>query len=93
MNLHVVAEGVETVDQLQTLHELGCDYAQGFYFSKPVGSHITQALMREREELKRAFSQLRNEVRNSGDFDSPDAPVSCLPGSLDEKCAEVAVQS
>ena len=38
LNLHVVAEGVETAEQLALLDELGCDVAQGYYFSKPVPS-------------------------------------------------------
>jgi diguanylate cyclase (GGDEF)-like protein/PAS domain S-box-containing protein len=32
----VVAEGVETKEQLQLLNGLGCDYIQGFYFSRPL---------------------------------------------------------
>jgi diguanylate cyclase (GGDEF)-like protein len=36
MGLGVVAEGVETAEQLVTVSELGCQYAQGFYFSRPV---------------------------------------------------------
>lgn len=36
LSLKVVIEGVETFDQLQTVCSLSCDYAQGFYFSKPV---------------------------------------------------------
>ncbi|QEM67640.1 EAL domain-containing protein [Geobacter sp. FeAm09] len=34
--LHLVAEGVETVFQMKTLNELGCDEMQGYLFSKPV---------------------------------------------------------
>lgn len=36
MNLGVVAEGVETEEQLTFLSENGCDYVQGYYFSKPL---------------------------------------------------------
>jgi diguanylate cyclase (GGDEF)-like protein len=36
LHLSVIAEGVETIDQLTTLHRLGCDTYQGYYFSKPV---------------------------------------------------------
>jgi diguanylate cyclase (GGDEF)-like protein/PAS domain S-box-containing protein len=36
LRLNVVAEGVETAEQLAMLRKLRCDYAQGYYFSKPV---------------------------------------------------------
>lgn len=36
MKLSVVAEGVETREQLERLHHDGCDYAQGYYFAKPM---------------------------------------------------------
>lgn len=38
INVNVVAEGVETEEQLQILHELGCEYFQGYYFSKSLTS-------------------------------------------------------
>ncbi len=36
MNLTVVAEGVETQDQLDRLTEKGCDRIQGYFFSRPL---------------------------------------------------------
>ncbi|MBF0438462.1 MAG: EAL domain-containing protein [Magnetococcales bacterium] len=36
LNLHVVAEGVASPDQLEFLRSLGCDIVQGFLFSPPV---------------------------------------------------------
>ena len=36
MDSQVVAEGVETKDQYEYLKEIGCDYIQGYYFSRPV---------------------------------------------------------
>lgn len=36
LNVQVVAEGVETAGQLAVLTELGCDFIQGYYFSKPL---------------------------------------------------------
>jgi len=37
LELIVVAEGVETTEQLEALQELGCDVAQGYLLSKPIG--------------------------------------------------------
>jgi len=36
LGLDVVAEGVESVDQLDTLRELGCDEAQGYLLGRPM---------------------------------------------------------
>jgi diguanylate cyclase (GGDEF)-like protein len=36
LDLHVVAEGVETADQLHQLRRLGCELMQGFYFGRPM---------------------------------------------------------
>jgi diguanylate cyclase (GGDEF)-like protein len=36
LGLQLVAEGVETFDELQVLTELGCDLIQGYYFFKPL---------------------------------------------------------
>jgi EAL domain-containing protein (putative c-di-GMP-specific phosphodiesterase class I) len=47
------------MDQLDRLSGLGCDYGQGYYFSKPVGAQTTQALMQDRNELASAFAKLQ----------------------------------
>jgi EAL domain-containing protein (putative c-di-GMP-specific phosphodiesterase class I) len=38
LKLRVVAEGVETLEELMVLQGLECDEAQGFYFSPPVAA-------------------------------------------------------
>lgn len=45
LNLKVVAEGVETEEQLQLLLNYGCDEIQGYYMSKPLPKKDFEALM------------------------------------------------
>ncbi len=45
MHLEVVAEGVETHEQLAFLRELGCDRAQGFLFQRPVEPEVMHGVL------------------------------------------------
>lgn len=47
MNLSVVAEGVETQPQLERLRDVGCDYVQGYFLSKPLPTDEFEALMKK----------------------------------------------
>jgi len=46
LKVKIVAEGVETKEQLQILRELGCDEWQGYLFSKPVPADEFASLLR-----------------------------------------------
>ncbi|MEG5039334.1 MULTISPECIES: EAL domain-containing protein [unclassified Microcoleus] len=50
LGMDVVAEGVEEASQLSILKGLKCEYAQGFFFSKPVDSQTAAALIRQQAE-------------------------------------------
>jgi len=45
LKLKVIAEGVETEQQLEILRQLKCPLVQGYYFSKPVPAHEFSALL------------------------------------------------
>jgi EAL domain-containing protein (putative c-di-GMP-specific phosphodiesterase class I) len=45
LDITVSAEGVETRSQFQKLADLGCDYAQGCFFSEPVNSQAAAQLL------------------------------------------------
>ena len=51
LRLKVIAEGVETEEQLSYLRERGCDIVQGFYFSEPVPAAEFSELVRKDEPL------------------------------------------
>jgi len=50
LRLDVIAEGVETDEQLGLLRGLGCNYVQGFLFSKPVSAEAAGTLYQEPRE-------------------------------------------
>jgi diguanylate cyclase (GGDEF)-like protein len=45
LGMDVVAEGVETKDQLAYLRLIGCEAAQGYFFSKPLNSELATELL------------------------------------------------
>ena len=55
LNLEVVAEGVEEVEQLNYLREKGCDFIQGYLYSKPLpaDTFVTWVTERQAQEPKR----------------------------------------
>jgi EAL domain-containing protein (putative c-di-GMP-specific phosphodiesterase class I) len=48
LDMDILAEGVETVEELQCLKELGCHQYQGFYFSHPLPFDQFTALVKSR---------------------------------------------
>ena len=55
LNMDVVAEGVETKDQLARLTAMGCYSGQGYYFSKPVDAERARRLIRDKDTLERGI--------------------------------------
>jgi len=47
----VVAEGVETMEQVEFLRQRGCDFAQGFFFARPAALADITALLRGRQSV------------------------------------------
>jgi len=52
LDLLVVAEGVETRDQLVHLKTIGCDHLQGFYFHRPVDAAAIEPVLHEGKILR-----------------------------------------
>jgi diguanylate cyclase (GGDEF)-like protein len=45
LDIKAIAEGVETPDQLAQLENLGCDEAQGYFFSEPINCQLVESLL------------------------------------------------
>lgn len=49
LNMHIVAEGVETRETLEVLKELDCDLIQGYYFDKPLSQEEFEGRLRNKQ--------------------------------------------
>ena len=54
LSVPVIAEGVETADQLHALRALGCDLVQGYFFSKPVPAAEFEPFILQKKEAELA---------------------------------------
>ncbi|HEX2257297.1 MAG TPA: EAL domain-containing protein [Afifellaceae bacterium] len=57
--MEVIAEGVETAETDRRLREFGCDYGQGFYYSRPIAAENVARFAREWREAVQRPTALR----------------------------------
>lgn len=62
MDMVVVAEGIETEEQRQILAELGCDYLQGYLFSRPLPAEQVPWLVLQNKSDKQIIPIGKNHV-------------------------------
>jgi diguanylate cyclase (GGDEF)-like protein len=75
LDLRVVAEGVETDDQVRSLRALKCDEAQGYFFNKPVAIEAIAAILehqRDSDPLREPARSVR--LPSTGGLDPSSAP-------------------
>ena len=59
LQLELLAEGVETAEQLHTLHELGCERFQGYLFGKPQEAHQIREILDQ--PLSAVFDEIHSQ--------------------------------
>lgn len=65
LDIAVVAEGIETAEQLKLLRLLQCEYVQGFYLSKPIAAAEVTALFDRLGEGRRIQTTMAETVRTA----------------------------
>lgn len=89
LGVKVIAEGVETAEELHTCREIGCDLLQGYFVSPP---------LLEPDKLVRSYVQLSHapdrhkEPRTTG-AETILAEIASLPTILEGSCMEVVLQA
>ncbi|HEX8128252.1 MAG TPA: EAL domain-containing protein [Pyrinomonadaceae bacterium] len=63
LGMNVIAEGVETKEQLAALRKLGCENGQGYFFSKPVGAKAAENLICDTYTVEPTVEPLVNSAR------------------------------
>ncbi|PIE60996.1 MAG: GGDEF domain-containing response regulator [Desulfobacterales bacterium] len=51
LNLKIISEGIETAAQLDFLRSIGCEYIQGYFYSKPLTAEGAEGFLRNPPEL------------------------------------------
>jgi EAL domain-containing protein (putative c-di-GMP-specific phosphodiesterase class I) len=65
LRLNVVAEGVETAQELAFLYALGCRTIQGFLFSRPLSEADVIELLRDSQSLNKILLDVRDELNTA----------------------------
>jgi diguanylate cyclase (GGDEF)-like protein len=61
LDMGVIAEGVETCQQLERVRTLGCEHAQGYHLARPLEAAAAELLLRQDRRLPSVSSSSRND--------------------------------
>lgn len=59
LNYQLLAEGVETQEQFDFLHDRGCNQIQGFFFSRPLPEDKIQLLLSNPDEISALINRAK----------------------------------
>lgn len=71
LDMPVIAEGVETMSQADFLRSIGCEYIQGYLYSKPLPEEEFEALLLKNKVDATVLPENQNQTINAYDFWEP----------------------
>ena len=74
LSVPVIAEGVETEEQLHALKAMGCDIVQGYFFSKPVPASEFEPFILQKKEADLAKAEGLEEAGKAGETEEAPGP-------------------
>lgn len=97
LNIPTVAEGAESLEQVEFLRSIGCEYVQGYYFARPMSVYDYEQLKRETVSMMEMFQLNTNLDIPSTFFLEEHEPKSHISEELqeiaDKKQMEMALNS
>ena len=63
LKVKVIVEGVETMEQLELVHELGCYLIQGFLFSKPMKHQQATQFLTQNKKIRLSSNKTNEHPR------------------------------
>ncbi len=85
LGVPVIAEGVETEEQLLALKAMGCDIVQGYYFSRPVPADEYEPFLDERKNIPEVDVFTRTETVKTRGIKKKDISVEKIAQSLSDE--------
>ena len=73
LDMKVMAEGIETAEQMNKLINLECDYGQGFFFNTPIDRDVACELINEQSSRRTGLE--REEVVTNRSYPAPAVPM------------------
>ena len=90
LGVPTIAEGVETAEQMLTLKNMGCDFVQGYYFSRPLPAEEFESFVaKKQEEEKERLSPERGVRREPKDNITYDALHDPLTGVYNHSAFDI----
>ena len=82
LNMHIVTEGIESLEQLCFLKTVGCEEGQGFFFSKPVTENSYDEMIKQPHIIESSLSKPSRPINNMNELWDPNSALNIMFSSM-----------